>query len=163
MSLENRLHLQSEDPDLLIEFDLPPGTHATIGASPKSEIALPLTGIPPFSCILGRFQDGRVFMANLDFTVARRVDLPDFFSIPPYEFALYHPDEPQQEAPAEAPADGQPAPKKTRDQIASHIRNLFRIAPSPHIPAPSRSTVTTSSLRPSREIIHGPYQNPARV
>ena len=57
MSLENRLHLQSEDPDLLIEFDLPPGTHATIGASPKSEITLPLTGIPPFSCVLGRLMD----------------------------------------------------------------------------------------------------------
>ncbi|RYD43037.1 MAG: hypothetical protein EOP85_10605 [Verrucomicrobiaceae bacterium] len=126
MSLENRLHLQSEDPDLLIEFDLPPGTHATIGASPKSEITLPLTGIPPFSCILGRFQDGRVFMANLDFTVARRVDLPDFFSIPPYQFALYHPDEPELVAPVEEPADGKPAPKKTRDQIATQIRNLFR-------------------------------------
>lgn len=128
MSLENRLHLQSEDPDLLIEFDLPPGTHATIGASPKSEITLPLTGIPPFSCILGRFKDGRVFMANLDFTVARRVDLPDFFAIEPYQFALYHPEEPETEpeAPAEEPTDGKPAPKKTRDQIASHIRALFR-------------------------------------
>lgn len=124
MSLENRLHLQSEDPDLLIEFDLPPGTHATIGASPKSEIALPLTGIPPFSCILGRFQDGRVFLANLDFTVARRVDLPDLFSIPPYQFTLYHPAEPEPEP--ETPAEGTAAPKKTRDQIASHIRALFR-------------------------------------
>ena len=82
MSLENRLHLQCEDPDLLIEFDLPPGTHATLGASPQSEITLPLTGIPPFICILGRFQDGRVFLAELDGSVARSVDLPDYPLLP---------------------------------------------------------------------------------
>lgn len=152
MSLENRLHLQSEDPDLLIEFDLPPGTHATIGASPKSEITLPLTGIPPFSCILGRFKDGRVFMANLDFTVARRVDLPDFFAIEPYQFALYHPAEPEPEAPAEEPTDGKPAPKKTRDQIASHIRALFRKhskrptqEPAPAEPVPAEEETVTAT------------------
>jgi hypothetical protein len=95
MSLENRLHLQCEDPDLLIEFDLPPGTHATIGASPKSEITLPLTGIPPFLCTLGRFQNGRVFLANLDGSLARGVDLPDTLNFHPYQFTLFHPDEPE--------------------------------------------------------------------
>lgn len=142
MSLDNRLHLQCEDPGLLIEFDLPPGTHATIGASPQSEIALPLTGIPPFSCILGRFQDGRVFLGNLDFSVARRVDLPESFAIPPYEFTLYHPAESEEdpEAAAEALPEGTTAPKKTRAQIASHILALFRrhpkAGPVKEIPAP---------------------------
>lgn len=129
MSLENRLHLESEDPGLLIEFDLPPGTHAVIGASPASEIALPLTGIPPFSCILGRFLDGRVFIANLDRSVARRVDLPDILSIPPYQFTLFHPVEPEPEVAAETPPEGTPAPTKTRAQIASHILSLFRKHP----------------------------------
>ncbi len=132
MSLENRLHLQSTDPDLLIEFDLPPGTHATIGASPKSEITLPLTGIPPFLCILGRFQDGRVFLADLDFGVTRRVDLPDFLHLPPYQFTLLHPAEAQPEPAPESepvsgtPSESNPSSGKTRDQIASRIRALFR-------------------------------------
>ncbi|MEO8614047.1 MAG: hypothetical protein ABI600_02815 [Luteolibacter sp.] len=129
MSLENRLHLQSENPDLLIEFDLPPGTHATIGASPKSEITLPLTGIPPFSCILGRFQDGRVFLAHLDGCVARHVELPDLLSLPPYQFTLFHPAVP--EALAEPPPEDNPSPAKTRDQIASRILSLFRRHPAP--------------------------------
>jgi len=132
MSLDHRLHLQSEDPDLLIEFDLPPGTHATIGASPKSEITLPLTGIPPFSCILGRFQDGRVFLANLDSTVARRVDLPDIISIPPYQFTLFHPAE--AEVVAEPAPEGKLSHGRTRDQIASRIRSLFRTQPRPLAP-----------------------------
>jgi len=135
MSLENRLHLQSEELDLLIEFDLPPGTHATIGASPNSEITLPLTGIPPFSCILGRFHDGRVFLADLDVSVARRVDLPDILSIPPYQFVIFHPTEP--EAVAEVGSEGNPSPGKSRDQIASRIRSLFRKHPKP---APAKET-----------------------
>jgi hypothetical protein len=129
MSLEHRLHLQSEDPDLLIEFDLPPGTHATIGASPKSEITLPLTGIPPFSCILGRFQDGRVFLADLDGCVAHRVELPDILSIPPYQFTLFHPVEP--ETVAETTPEDKPSHGKSRDQIATRIRSLFRRHPKP--------------------------------
>lgn len=129
MSLEHRLHLQSEDPDLLIEFDLPPGNHATIGASPKSEITLPLTGIPPFSCILGRFKDGRVFLADVDGCVAHHVELPDKLSIPPYQFTLYHPAEP--EAVAEPTPEGQASPGKSRDQIATRIRALFTRHPKP--------------------------------
>jgi hypothetical protein len=116
------LHIRSESPDLLIEFDLPPGTHAKIGASPKAEITLPLTGIPPFSCTLGRFQDGRLYLANLDGTIARRVDLPDVLSVPPYYFRLFHPVE-------EDPAAAEPvAPSKaeSRSAIASAIRSLFR-------------------------------------
>ena len=132
MSLEHRLHLQSEDPDLLIEFDLPPGTHATIGASPKSEITLPLTGIPPFSCILGRFQDGRVFLADLDGCVTLRVELPEIISIPPYQFALYHPVEP--EAVVETTPDDPASQGKSRDHIAARIRSLFRKHPKPAPP-----------------------------
>ena len=146
MSLENRLHLQCEDPDLLIEFDLPPGTHATIGASPQSEITFPLTGIPPFLCILGRFQDGRVFIADLDGSVNRSVYLPDTLSFPPYQFVLFHPDEPEtdpetelqpetgQEPVTDTNLDGNPTSGKSREQIASRIRSLFRKRPEPAKP-----------------------------
>lgn len=146
MSLENRLHLQCEDPELLIEFDLPPGTHATLGASPQSELTLPLTGIPPFICILGRFQDGRMFLAELDGSVARSVDLPDFFYFPPYQFTLYHPAPPEPELVAETTPEGKPSSHKSRDQIATRIRSLFRRHPAP---APAEETPTPSANPPT--------------
>ena len=90
------IQLRSDDPDLLIEFDLPPGTHALIGASPKAEITLPLTGIPPFSCTIGRFHDGRLYLADLDGALSRRVNLPDVLSIPPYHFGVIQPEEPSE-------------------------------------------------------------------
>lgn len=82
------IYLRSYSPDLLVEIDLRPGTHAKIGASPKSEITLPLTGIPPFSCVIGRFQNGRLFLADLDGAISRRVDLPDELLLPPYRFSI---------------------------------------------------------------------------
>lgn len=146
MSLENRLHLQCEDPDLLIEFDLPPGTHATLGASPKSEIALPLTGIPPFICILGRFQDGRMFLAELDGSVARSVDLPDFLYFPPYQFVLFHPAAPEPEVVTETCPDGRPPGGKSRDQITTRIRTLFRRHPKP---TPAQETPPAAEATPA--------------
>lgn len=92
------IHLLCENPDLLVEFDLPPGTHAIIGASPKSEITLPLGGIPPFCCTIGRFHDGRLYLADLDGTISRGIDLPAVLSIPPYEFAVFQPAEPEETA-----------------------------------------------------------------
>lgn len=82
------IYLRSYSPDLLVEIDLRPGTHAKIGASPQAEITLPLTGIPPFSCVIGRFQNGRLFFADLDGAISRRVDLPDELSLPPYRFSI---------------------------------------------------------------------------
>jgi hypothetical protein len=87
------IHLRSETPELLIEFDLPPGTHARIGASPKAEVTLPLGGIPPFSCIMGRFHDGRLYLADLDEAISQRLDLPTTLLIPPYQFDVFHPED----------------------------------------------------------------------
>jgi hypothetical protein len=84
----NAIYLRSYSPDLVVEFDLPPGTHARIGASPKAEVTLPLTGIPPFSYTIGRFQNGRLFLAEPDGLILRRVDLPDTLSLPPYRFIV---------------------------------------------------------------------------
>ncbi len=86
------IHIRSENPDLLIEFDLPLGTHAKIGASPKAEVTLPLGGIPPFSFIIGRFHDGRLYLADLDEAVSQRLDLPTTLIIPPYHFDVFHPE-----------------------------------------------------------------------
>lgn len=88
---DHAIHILSYSPDLLVEFDLPPGTHARIGASPKAEVTLPLTGIPPFSYMIGRFQDGRLFLADPDGVILRRVDLPDTLSLPPYQFVILDP------------------------------------------------------------------------
>jgi hypothetical protein len=99
------IHLRSADPELLVEFDLPPGTHARIGASPQSEITLPLGGIPPFSCIIGRFHDGRLYLADLDEAISRRLDLPGLLSLPPYQFEVFQPEDPDPDLQAQA-ADG---------------------------------------------------------
>jgi hypothetical protein len=89
---KHTIHIRSETPDLLIEFDLPPGTHGRIGASPASEITLPLGGIPPFSCILGRFHDGRLYLADLDGAISSRLDLPATLGIGPYDFDVFEPE-----------------------------------------------------------------------
>ena len=91
------IHLRSYSPDLKVEFDLPPGTHARIGASPASEVTLPLTGIAPFWCMMGRFQDGRLFLADPNGLILRRIDLPETLSLPPYQFEVFNP--------ADAPLD----------------------------------------------------------
>ena len=93
------IHLRSYSPDLKVEFDLPLGTHARIGASPASEVTLPLTGIPPFWCTLGRFQDGRLFLADPNGLILRRFNLPETLSLPPYQFEVFNP----ADAPPEVP------------------------------------------------------------
>lgn len=88
------IHIRSYSPDLTVEFDLLPGSHARIGASPAAEVTLPLSGIPPIWCTLGRFLDGRLFLADNDGTISRRVDLPETLSLPPYRFIVFQPGEP---------------------------------------------------------------------
>jgi hypothetical protein len=121
----NTIHIKSENPDLLIEFELPPGTHALIGASPKSEITLPLGGIPPFCCTLGRFHDGRPYLANLDGTIERRVNLPDLLEIPPYEFVIYQP-EPPEESPAETGDSSRGKRRSPAAAAMAALSSLFR-------------------------------------
>jgi hypothetical protein len=98
----NAIHLRSYSPDLTVEFDLPPGTHARIGASPASEVTLPLTGIAPFWCTIGRFQDGRLFLADPNGLILRRFDLPETLPLPPYQFVFFNP--------ADAPPEPPPQP-----------------------------------------------------
>ncbi len=108
------IHLRSYSPDLKVEFDLPPGTHARIGASPASEVTLPLTGIAPFWCTLGRFQNGRLFLADPNGLILRRIDLPETLSLPPYQFEVFNPADVPADVPQPGTAVGQdePAPRK---------------------------------------------------
>lgn len=85
------IHIRSYSPDLTVEFELPPGTHARIGASPAAEVTLPLTGIAPIWCMLGRFLDGRLFLADSDGVISGRIDLPATLSLPPYRFVVFQP------------------------------------------------------------------------
>ena len=48
------IHLRSDNPSLLVEFNLQPGTHARIGASPVAEISLPLAGLADIAGVIGR-------------------------------------------------------------------------------------------------------------
>ena len=96
------IHLRSYSPDLKIEFELPPGTHARIGASPASEVTLPLPGIAPVWGTLGRFQDGRLFLADPNGLILRRIDLPETLSLPPYQFEVFNP----ADGPPDAPQPG---------------------------------------------------------
>ena len=119
----NSLHLRSESPDLLVEFDLLPGSHARIGASPQAEITLPLGGIPPFSCIVGRFHDGRLYLANLDGTISRGIDLPAVLTIPPYDFAVFQPAAAEEEpAQPDASAGGKPRRSPGSGILAAFFR-----------------------------------------
>jgi|GEM_PF-5488361 len=132
------IHLRSESPELLIEFDLPPGTHARIGASPKSEVTLPLGGIPPFSCILGRFHDGRLYLADLDEAISQRLDLPTTLLIPPYQFDVFHPDDDVEEvaeATAPPPADVVPPRKSGLSEKLKTVLAHFAKPASPRPPA----------------------------
>ena len=103
------IHLRSYSPDLSVEFELPPGTHARIGASPASEVTLPLTGIPPFWRTLGRFQDGRLFLADPSGLILGRIDLPLSLSLPPYQFEVFNP----ADAPPEVPQVAAPIEPST--------------------------------------------------
>ncbi|MES2659173.1 MAG: FHA domain-containing protein [Verrucomicrobiota bacterium] len=96
----NAIHLRSYSPDLLVEFDLPPGSHARIGASPDTEITLPLAGISPHVCTLGRFQDGRLYLADNDGAISQRIDLPTTLSLPPYQFVVFNPAEKAEDLPS---------------------------------------------------------------
>ncbi len=127
------IHIRSESPDLLVQFDLPPGTHARIGASPQAEVTLPLGGIPPFSCILGRFHDGRLYLAGMDGAISRRVDLPDVLPIPPYYFRLFKPADTVETAPP-APEAEVPSLTSTLSQKLKNVLALFTSGGSP--PAP---------------------------
>ncbi len=82
------IQLRSYSPDLLVEFELPPGTHAQLGASPEAEVTIPFEGLPSVICTIGRFANGRLFLAEVDGSISQRLDLPATLALPPYRFVV---------------------------------------------------------------------------
>ena len=85
------INLRSENPALLVEFNLPPGSHARIGAASDAEISLPLAGLADYAGMLGRDMAGRVYLADPDGAGQRFVELPAALPLPPYQFVVFHP------------------------------------------------------------------------
>jgi S1-C subfamily serine protease len=85
------VNLRSENPALLVEFSLPPGTHARIGASSDAEISLPLAGLAEFACLIECAEDDCIFISDPDGSNARRVHLPAALLLSPYQFVLFRP------------------------------------------------------------------------
>lgn len=89
------INLRSENPALLVEFRLPPGSHARIGAAMNAEISLPLAGLAEYVCMIGRCAEGRIYLADPDGKNQRIVELPAVLPLPPYQFVVFQPaDEP---------------------------------------------------------------------
>ena len=105
------IHLRSDSPALLVEFNLPPGTHARIGVSPTAEISLPLAGLADFAGVIGRTPEGRIYHADPNGENVRHIQLPAALSLPPYQFVVFHP-APQAETPPAKTALLQPPKKK---------------------------------------------------
>lgn len=85
------INLRSDDPAVLVEFDLPPETHATIGAALNAEISLPLAGLAEFAGVIGRTREGRLYLSDPDGENMRFIELPAAIPLPPYCFAAFHP------------------------------------------------------------------------
>jgi S1-C subfamily serine protease len=85
------INLRSENPSLLVEFYLPPGTHARIGAAQNAEVFLPLAGLEDFVCMIGRTGDGRLYLSDPDGENVRFIELPAALPLPPYQFVMFHP------------------------------------------------------------------------
>ena len=85
------INLRSENPSLLVEFDLLPGTHARIGSSPDAEIFLPLAGLAEFVCKIGRTAEGKIYISEPDGENPRFHELPAALPLSPYQFVVFHP------------------------------------------------------------------------
>lgn len=94
------IHLRSDNPTLLVEINLSPGTHARIGASEFAEISLPLAGLPDFAGMIGRTPEGRIYHADPDGENRHHIQLPGALALPPYQFVVFQPSPPAEALPA---------------------------------------------------------------
>jgi len=85
------LTLRSDHPSLVVEFNLPPGTHARIGADSDAEICLPLAGLADVACEIGRDSLDRVYVSDSNGDARHFLQLPAVLPLPPYQFVLFHP------------------------------------------------------------------------
>ncbi|RYD18091.1 MAG: hypothetical protein EOP88_23810 [Verrucomicrobiaceae bacterium] len=94
--------LRSDNPPMVVEFELPPGSHARIGSAEDAEIRLPLAGMAAHACRLGRLADGRIYLADPSGGNQRFIGLPAAIPLPPYQFVAFQPE--AEAAPAVTPA-----------------------------------------------------------
>ena len=85
------INLRSENPALLVEFILLPGTHARIGAALNAEVSIPLAGLAEIAVRIGCDPGGRLYVADPDGENPRFIDLPADLPLPPYQFVILHP------------------------------------------------------------------------
>ncbi len=91
---EHTINLRSDNPALLVEFNLPPGTHARIGAALDAEVSIPLAGLAAYAGLIGRTPEGRLYLSDSGGEDERFIELPAAFPLPPYHFVVFHPAEP---------------------------------------------------------------------
>ena len=91
---EHTINLRSDNPALLVEFNLPPGTHARIGAAIDAEVSIPLAGLAAYAGLIGRTPEGRLYLSDADGGNERFVALPAALPLTPYHFVVFHPEEP---------------------------------------------------------------------
>lgn len=93
------INLRSESPSVMVEFELPPGSHAWIGAAPDAEVSLPLAGLADFAGMIARTEDGALYVTGPTGQDSRFIQLPAALSLPPYHFAIFQPPPPTSAAP----------------------------------------------------------------
>ncbi len=138
------LNLRSEDPALLVEFHLRPGTHATIGASSDAEITLPLTGLADFACKIGCTQGGAFYVSAPDGSNLRPIHLPAALTLQPYHFVIFHPEGATHSAPLDEtskPSAVNKALVVVGVSLALVIAAAFFILQQRQKPAPTSSVV----------------------
>lgn len=123
------IHLRSETPALLVEFNLPPGTHARIGAASAAEITIPLAGLADIAGLIGRDPRGRIYVANPDGTNLHFIELPAALPLPPYHFVIFHPsgDSSRTSAPSESPHSAIPQRRAFRRMAPAAILAVVMI------------------------------------
>lgn len=100
------INLRSDNPAVLVEFDLPPDTHATIGAALNAEISLPLAGLAEIAGMIGRTREGHLYLSDPDGENMRFIELPAAIPLPPYCFVAFHPSAAATQTTDSPPHDG---------------------------------------------------------
>jgi S1-C subfamily serine protease len=151
---EHTIHLRSENPPLLVEFNLPPGTHARIGSSPDAEVFLPLAGLTEFVCMIGRTPEGNIYTSESDGGNPRFHELPAALPLPPYQFVIFHPsgEAEKAEVPSTHLEISQPRVKTFRQFIPAAIVAAIVIAFAALIAIDQSKKPATTSPRPQLAI-----------
>ncbi|RYD18787.1 MAG: serine protease [Verrucomicrobiaceae bacterium] len=121
--------LRSDNPPMVVGFELPPGSHARIGSAEDAEIRLPLAGMAGHACRMGRLADGRIYLADPSGGNQRFIGLPAAIPLPPYQFVAFQPQMDEAVAasaarsapPLPVPRDSRPIRRSTMTVLAASV------------------------------------------